>query len=137
MLFYHVHIELRYTRIRMFSKAIGEIVIDRVHSLLIGVDIQVTERIAVRPQVIKASRVVVMLMRQQYAVNLLKRNPKELHADIRTAVDKDTRRLRLQQGSRTETLVADPCSCRPCTDSQLQAHPEVPVPKNVNFILII
>ena len=82
--------------IEFFSKAVRHCHTQGIDSSLVCVDVNVA-KFAKATQVVDTCNVVVVDVRQQYAVNLLERPMHQLHTNIGTAVDKHTRGICLQQ----------------------------------------
>ena len=90
VLLHRLEVKRRHAGIRVFGEAVGEIVANVLHGTGVGVDVEVAESVTIRAQVVQSAHVVIMLMGQQHAVYLLERDRKQLHAYVRTAIDKHT-----------------------------------------------
>ena len=99
-----LQLHLRDSGILMFGKTIGNATPQPLRRVVLCIKGDFTQA-AERTQVIDTSHMVVMLMRDEHPVNGLKRKVHHLLPEVGSAVNQDTRVVRLHQGRRTQTLV--------------------------------
>ena len=93
---HYVEIYGRNARIFVLHKAVGHVVADIASRGLVGIYLYVTE-MAVRAQVVHASHMVVVVVGDEYAVNLSERLGENLFTEVGTAVDEQACGMRFYE----------------------------------------
>ena len=101
---HYVEIYGRNARVFVLHKTIGHVVADIASRGLVGIYLYITE-MAVRAQVVHASHMVVVVVGDEYAVNLSERLGENLFTEVGTAVDEQACGMRFYERRTAKTLV--------------------------------
>ena len=113
---------MRYTRIKVFRKAIRHAVLQTSGSIIFRIHRNVT-KLTERSQIVQTTHMVIMFMGNQHSVYRTKIiQPKHLFAKIRTAVDKNTYSVYFYQTGTTQTVVTRVGTCTYFTSTSHLRH---------------
>lgn len=104
VLFYFYQLKGRDTRIEMFGKAVRDGPMEGLGNAWLRIDMEISA-IRIDAQIVYASHMVVMAVRQQHGVELSKRMAQGLLAEIGAAIDKYARRFGLNKHARTQAVI--------------------------------